>query len=198
MKLEFNPFLKSFLFSLMAFIGINVIFRFIGFMIANSFEYLLENPFYIFVIICEGIGNNLYITIQGLILNINELAILIESGSYMFYSVAELYVRIGYLLAPIIAGILSGYFSETKIEAFGGFLLTFIVCWVLWTVVYCVSVFGFDLKMTAASDYETVANLLAPVSAEFIGAIFFTLLVAFINALTYSFFPLISKREYAI
>lgn len=188
--------LKSFLFSLAALVGINVIFRLIGFAISNSFAYFVEDPFYIVLILFEGIGNNLYLIVQDLIQIIYDLGVAIDTGGYVFDEVALLYIIIGYLLAPIIAGIFAGYFSETKFEALGGLFLAFLVCWLAWTIFYAVSLFGINLG-TLASEYETVANYLAPTTSESVWAIFFAFIVMIVTVLTFAFVPLVIKKEYA-
>ncbi len=187
--------LKSFLFSLAALIGINVIFRLIGFAIAGSFQYLLGDPFYIVVIMFEGILRNIYISIQWILQTTYDLLGAVAAGEDVFNNIAELYIGFGYLLAPIIAGILAGNFSETKLEALGGYLLAFIVCWLAWTIFYVLSIFGVPVG-TAGAEYRESALLLIQTSVGPIWTIILVLIASLITPASLAIFPLVFKKEF--
>ncbi|MHA2120348.1 MAG: hypothetical protein ACW990_03985 [Promethearchaeota archaeon] len=111
---------KSFLLSLVAFVGLNFIFTILYYILGAGFNALMSEIqtaplmiiYYLFGSIASVPSNVLNWVIVDPLFN-----------STMTY----LFVGLGFLIAPLIAAILAGKFAESKFQGFGGWLLTVIV-----------------------------------------------------------------------
>lgn len=138
---------KSFLVSLAAFLGINIIFQVISSAVAGTLADIGDDPFIIVAWLFQGIIYNLFRAIGTFSTSIFSLIDGLGAGTSLEPLLANLVGSMGILLAPIIAAILAGVLAETKIDAFGGWLLTLIVCWLIFSIFYILG------------DLEVIANL---------------------------------------
>ncbi|KKL64801.1 hypothetical protein LCGC14_2161350 [marine sediment metagenome] len=175
---------KAFLLSLVAFVGLNFIFSILYFVIVVDFDTLMTQIesapltiiYYLFGSITGVPSTNMdWAIIQPLFNDNTDL----------------LLIGLGYLVAPIIAGILAGRFAESKLQGFLGWLLTAVVS----TVAIIIGVF-------LSPTLETALNL----GAEGIPAygwigfdviLIYLLISCIVNIIGYGFFALLaSKTEY--
>ncbi|KKM77822.1 hypothetical protein LCGC14_1366140 [marine sediment metagenome] len=115
-------FAKAFGLSFVAFIGLNAVFFLIGYGIQGSldlfFESLADTPSNISALLFGPLtGNFPSAIITTIVIWIGGLPV--EIGFVILI--------VGYIIAPLIAAILSGKFGETKIQSFGGWFLTAII-----------------------------------------------------------------------
>ncbi|KKL64787.1 hypothetical protein LCGC14_2161490 [marine sediment metagenome] len=165
---------KAFLLSLVAFVGLNFVFSILNFVIFVGFDTLMTTIqsaplmiiYYLFGSIASVPSTNLGMVIVEPLLNSNMTPII---------------TGLGYLLAPIIAGVLAGRFGESKLQGFLGWLLTAVVG-------------------TAAL---LVGVLLSPALEAALGLIGFNVIIIYllislvVNIIAYGFFALLaSKTEY--
>ena len=114
-------FIKSFLFSMLAFIGLNVAFFFSGVALTeNGFELFFDLLETDAIAILEPLFGPIYTGI-GPEKELN-IALTVTDPE------PELIVfLVGYIVAPLVAAILSGVFAESKFEAWGGWFLTVMI-----------------------------------------------------------------------
>ncbi len=112
-------FAKAFLLSLAAYVGINFLFVIISSLINDTFDVLFSifesGPNYAPMMILHYFFGSITIPPSSSIASI---------VNFEDFELSILVSGIGYLIAPLIAAILSGIFGESKVEAFGGWLLT--------------------------------------------------------------------------
>ena len=115
---------KAFGFSMLAFIGLNVIFFFAGYGLLGAlgayFTSLASFPL-----------NIMYIFL-GPIIN-GQFPLLLTSTFTSWFSgvpptVGGVFLFVGYIVAPVIAAFLSGRFGENKKQAFFGWFTTAMIC----------------------------------------------------------------------
>lgn len=173
---------KSFLLSLVAFVGLNFIFTILFFAIdsdSGGFDSLMSTIqdaplmiiYYLFGSVTSVPSNNLdWAIVQPLFE---------ENTTYLILS-------LGYLAAPIIAAILAGKFAESKFQGFAGWLLTVIVS----TVAVVIGVF-----LSPKLELEFGKIFYDWTGFELI--LIYLLISCVVNVVFYSFFALlISKTEY--
>ena len=172
---------KSFLLSLVAFIGLNFVVSILFFAIdpdSGGFDSLMTTIekaplmiiYYLFGSVTSVPSNNMDWAIVQPLFN--------EDNTFLILS-------LGYLVAPIIAAILAGKFAESKFQGFAGWLLTVIVS----TVAVVIGVF---LSPTLELEFELVYNW---VGFELI--LIYLVISCVVNIVFYSFFALlVSKTEY--
>ncbi len=172
---------KSFLLSLLAFIGLNFVVSILFFAIdpdSGGFDSLMatieEAPlmiiYYLFGSVTSVPSYNLDWAIVQPLFN--------EDNTFLILS-------LGYLVAPIIAAILAGKFAESKFQGFAGWLLTVIIS----TVAVVIGVF---LSPTLELEFELVYNW---VGFELI--LIYLVISCVVNIVFYSFFALlVAKTEY--
>ena len=185
---------KSFLLSLVAFVGLNFIFTILYFLIDvgqpdAGFDVLMEQIqdaplmiiYYLFGSVTSVPSNNLDWAIFQPLFN--------EESIYLIFS-------LGYLVAPIIAAILAGKFAESKFQGFAGWMLTVVVS----TVVVVIGVFLSPRLESQFSDpslnifYEFFIWP-SPITVESI--LIYLVISCIVNIVFYSFFALlVSKTEY--
>ena len=175
---------KSFLLSLVAFVGLNFIFTILYFLIDVGqpdvgLDKLMENIqdaplmiiYYLFGSITSVPSNNLDWAIVQPLFN--------DDTTYLILS-------LGYLVTPIIAAILAGTFAESKFQGFAGWLLTVIVS----TVAVVIGVF---LSPTLESEFSKI--FFDWTGFELI--LIYIIISCVVNIVFYSFFALLlSKTEY--
>ena len=109
-------FIKTFGISFIVFIGLNIVFFLIGYLIIGTldsyFQSLAASPSNILLLIFNPIAS-----LQFPMTLLSQVGLWI--GGFPF-EVGALILFIGYIIAPLAAAILSGRFGENKIEAFGG------------------------------------------------------------------------------
>ena len=173
-------FIKSFLLSLVAYVGINFLFLIISSLIAGTFDTLFSiftpGPSYAPLLILYYLFGPITI-----LPSISIAAI----TSFSPFVLSVLIGGIGYLIAPLIAAILSGVFSESKGEASGGWLLTAII-----------SAGMIILAMVLSPAVEAILFLTYSTSS-LIPTLIWILISFFINFIGFGFFALlVCKTEY--
>ncbi len=138
---------KCFLFSLIAFIGLNVVFLLLAYLFSGTFD-LFMNSFK-----ADFLGT-LNMLLFGPLANLGSPGILFASISvYISTSVTvptfTLILWIGYFVAPVIGAFLSGFFAENRKEAFSGWFLTAIICTILVIVLGIIAILGISTPSTA-------------------------------------------------
>jgi hypothetical protein len=175
---------KSFLLSLVAFVGLNFIFTILYFLIDvgqpdAGLDTLMDNIqnaplmiiYYLFGSVTSVPSKNLDWAIVQPLFN--------EDTTYLVLS-------LGYLAAPIIAAILAGKFAESKFQGFAGWMLTVIVSTVA-------VVIGVLLSPTLELEFEDPFY----VWTGFELILIYLVISCVVNIVFYSFFALlVSKTEY--
>ncbi len=115
-------FAKAFGLSLIAFIALNAVFFLIGHALLGTldsfFDSLATSPYIIRSLLFGPLAGNFpSIIVATITLWIGGFTV--EPGSVI--------LLVGYIIAPLIAAILSGRFGENKTQSFGGWFLTAIV-----------------------------------------------------------------------
>ena len=172
---------KSFLLSLVAFVGLNFIFAILYFAIdpdSGGFDSLMttieEAPLMIIYYLFGSIASVPSTNMIGAIIQ----PLIYEDTSFLL-------LGLGYLAAPIIAGILAGKFAESKFQSLAGWLLTA----VLSTGAIIIGVF-------LSNTMETTISVLY-ILTDFEDILIYLIISCVINIIFYSFFALlISKTEY--
>jgi hypothetical protein len=170
---------KAFGFSLLAFIGLNVIFFLIGEGIdgtlASYFAYVGSNPmgiiyFFEGPIVTGWAGPQFPLTMYT-----------IFSGWVGGAPVAagEVIMFIGYIVAPLLAAFLSGRFGENKLEAFMGWFATVMICALIVMIMVIVE----------------AAMLGAPVLFIFVMALM-PIAIGLVYGLAYGSIALLTSREF--
>ncbi|MFX1530370.1 MAG: hypothetical protein ACFFBC_04610 [Promethearchaeota archaeon] len=181
---------KSFLLSLVAFIGLNFIFTILYFLIDVGqsdlgFKALMDkiqdDPlmiiYYLFGSITSVPSNNLDWAIFQPLFN--------EESSYLIFS-------LGYLATPIIAAIFAGKFAESKFQGFAGWMLTVVISTV--AVVIGVSL-NETLEFEFSNSFYAFFIWPSPITVESI--LIYLVISCIVNIVFYSFFTLlVSKTEY--
>lgn len=173
---------KAFLLSIAAFVGLNFIFTIIYYAIGPGFNVLFYNiqtyPLMILYYLFGSIISTPYIildwTIAQPFLGNFDLTVLI--------------LGLGYLAALIIAPILAGRFGESKIQCFGGWLLTAVISTVSIIIAIFLSLFTQNHIFTTYTAYGWLT----------FDIILIRIIVScIINIVFYGFFALlVSKIEY--
>jgi hypothetical protein len=183
---------KSFLVSLAAFLGINIIFQLIGAALTGGFETLGNDPFIIVAWLFQGIVENLASAIGGILLASFDLI----SGGDVGNAAGQLLLVIGFLLAPVIATILAGYVAESKVDALGGWFLTIVLCSIVWTIFYVVDLGGVALEFGNAG--KNLGSVYLGIEPEALTALWQILLVgigSLVTVFSYGFLALAAQRE---
>lgn len=183
---------KSFLVSLAAFLGINVIFQLIGAALTGGFETLGSDPFIIVAWLFQGIVENLASVIGGLLLAGFGLI----SGGDFITTMAQLLVILGFLLAPVIATILAGYVAESKTDALGGWFLTIVICLIVWTIFYVVDLGAAALGFgNAGKNLGSVYLNTDPTALTALWQIILVGIGSLVTVFSYGFLALAAQRE---
>ena len=175
---------KAFLFSILAFVGLNFIFTIIIYAFGPGFVTLFSTIqaaplmiiYYLFGSILSAPYTIFYWTI---------------AEPFLLSTSVNLILGLGYLATGIIAAILAGRFGESKIQSFGGWLLTAVISTVA-------VIIGALIEPTMQSTISTVySSSTVYVWGTFDVILFFALINCVINIVFYGFFALlISKVEY--
>lgn len=116
-------FIKAFGISLIVFIGFNIVFFLIAYgiqgVLVSYFDSVATTP------------SNITIMLFGPIVSAQFPSLLIAQVTAWVsgfpFVVGDLILFIGYIVAPLVAAILSGRFGKSKAEAFGGWFVTAMV-----------------------------------------------------------------------
>jgi len=171
---------KSFLLSLVAFVGLNFVFLILDAFIAGTFNAIIATiqtaPLMIIYYLFSSIAS-----VPSIILNWVIVDPLFNS------TMTFLVMGLGFLIAPLIAAILAGYLAESKFEGFVGWLLTALVS----TVAMIVGV----IPTLSATFVSTLNSLYGWTGFE---VMLISLVIScIINIIFYGFFSLlVSKTEY--
>ena len=177
---------KAFLLSLVAFVGLNFIFSILYFVIVVDFDTLMTQIqsapltiiYYLFGSITGVPSTNMDWAIVQPLFNDNTDLLLIG---------------LGYLVAPIIAGILAGRFAESKLQGFLGWLLTAVIS----TVAIIIGVFLSPTLETALGGIPALEGIPAYGWIGFDVILIYLLISLIVNIIGYGFFALLaSKTEY--
>jgi hypothetical protein len=168
---------KAFLFSLIAFVGINFIFTIIYYAFTgfNQLIFVIQNyPLMI-----------LYYLFGSIISTPSAIFNWTIADPFLFNNMDMLILGLGHLVAPLIAAILAGRFGESKIQSFGGWLLTAVVSTASVIIAAWLSPFTANTLTTTYVWASTdVILILAIISC-------------LVNIVFYGFFALLlSKEEY--
>jgi len=116
-------FVKAFGFSLIAFIGLNIVFFLIGYgiqgLLGSYFAAVASSPSLITLMILGPIASS-----QFPALLISQVTAWVMGFPIVF---ADVFLFIGFIVSPLVAAILSGRFGEKKTEAFGGWFTTVMI-----------------------------------------------------------------------
>ncbi|MFW9785198.1 MAG: hypothetical protein ACFFFB_23160 [Candidatus Heimdallarchaeota archaeon] len=174
---------KSFILSLVAFVGLNFVFTILYYSLGPGFDFLMSEIqnapmmiiYYLFGSIASVPSNILNWVIVDPFFN-----------STMTY----LIMGLGFLIAPLIAAILAGKFAESKFQGFSGWLLTSIIS----TVAMIIGTIP-GLSGTFVGTIETLYFGGTPTGFE---VMLITLIIScVVNIVFYGFFALlVSKTEY--
>ena len=169
---------KAFLLSIAAFVGLNFIFTIIYYALGTGFDTMFGTiqtaPLIILYYLFGSIFSTPYLILSNTIFQ--PLLIGFDLANFLMW--------LGFLIAPIIAAILAGRFSESKGESFGAWTLTAAISTV------CVIIAAF-LSPTTEGVLTTLYGLLSE------QLIIFAIISLVINIVFYGFFALLlSKIEY--
>ena len=171
---------KSFLLSLVAFVGLNFIFILIVYLITGFNDLIdeIQNAplmiiYYLFGAVASTPSWILDRAIVQPVFFIGDLSVLI--------------IALGYLVSSLVAAILAGKFAESKFQGFGGWALTVIVSTVA-------MIFG--IIPGWSSTFVSTLNLYYGWSG-FEVTLVYLIISCVVNILCYGFFALlVSKTEY--
>ncbi len=169
-------FAKAFLLSLVVYVGINFLFLIIYSLINNTLDTL-------FTILQTAPLMILYYLFGPItILPSDSIALIVNFDPFVL---SILISGIGFLIAPLLAAILSGRFGESKAEAFGGWLLT-----------AAISAVMIIIAMFFSGTVEGILSLLYMTSSQ-TTILIYVLISFFINFVGFGFFALlVCNTEY--
>jgi len=169
-------FAKAFLLSLAAYVGINFLFLIISSLISDTLDILFS--------VLETAPLMILYYLFGPITTLPSRSLILIVNFDPF--VLSILIRgIGFLIAPLIAAILSGSFGESKAEAFGGWLLT-----------AAISAGMIILAFFLSGTVEGILSLLYSTSSQ-MTILIYVLISFFINFIGFGFFALlVCKTEY--
>jgi hypothetical protein len=171
---------KSFLLSLVAFVGLNFIFTILYYILGSGFNALINEiqiaPLMIIYYLFGSIAS-----VPSGILNWVIVDPLFNS------TMTFLVMGLGFLIAPLIAAILAGRLAESKSQGFLGWLLTVVIS----TVAVIIGVF-------LSPTFETIlTTLYGPEWTGFEVILIYLVISCIVNIIFYGFFALlVSKTEY--
>jgi hypothetical protein len=168
---------KAFLFSILAFVGLNFIFTIIYYAFGPGFTDLFNkiqtDPLMI-----------IYYLFGSIICTPSIIFTWIIADPFLFATMDNLILGLGYLAAPIIAAILAGRFGESKIQSLGGWLLTAVI-----------STASVIIGASLSPDFQTILFNTYGWVPDVI--LILAIISCLLNIVFYSFFALlISKVEY--
>lgn len=169
-------FVKSFLLSLVAYVGINFLFLIIASLINGTLNSLFS------VLGAAPLMILYYLFGPITVFPSSSIAAIVNFSPFVL---SILIGGLGYLIAPLLAAILSGVFGESKGEAFGGWLLT-----------AAISAGMIILALFLSPTVEGILSLRYLTSSQ-ITIIIYVLISFFINFVGFGFFALlVCKTEY--
>lgn len=181
---------KTFALSLVAFIGLNFIFSILYLALGPGFDELLnrfdpDSPDYAPLMIIYYLFGSI---VSAPYINLNWAI-----TQPLFNDMTDfLILGLGFIAAPLIAGILAGKFAESKLQGFAGWLLTSVVS----TVAVIIGVFlspTFETELT--TTYGSYLSIIPPIDFEVL--MISIIISCVINVVFYGFFALlVAKTEY--
>lgn len=170
---------KSFLLSLVAFVGLNFIFTILYYLLGAGFDALINEiqtaPLMII--------NYLFGSIASVPSNILNWVIV---DPLFNTTMTYLILGLGFLVAPLIAAVLAGIFAESKLQGFSGWLLTVVIS----TVAVIIGAYLSPMFQTNLTTLYTTWT-----SFELI--LIYLVISCVVNIIFYGFFALlVSKTEY--
>ena len=170
-------FAKAFLLSLAVYVGINFLFLIISSVISDTLDILFS------VLEAAPLMILYYLFGPITILPSRSFVAIVNFDPFVL---SILISGIGYLIAPLIAAILSGRFGESKGEAFGGWLLT-----------AAVSAGMIILAFFLSGTVEGILDTLYGPGLSQMTILIYVLISFFINFIGFGFFALlVCKTEY--
>ncbi len=171
---------KSFLLSLVAFVGLNFIFTILNYILGSGFNALINEiqtaPLMIIYYLFGSIAS-----IPSTILNWVIVDPLFNS------TMTNLVMGLGFLVAPLIAAILAGRLAESKSQGFLGWLLTAIIS----TVAVIIGIIP-NLSATFVNKLNLIYGW-----SGFEVILIYLVISCIVNIIFYGFFALlVSKTEY--
>ncbi len=172
---------KSFLLSLVAFIGLNFVFTILYYLLGAGFNALINEiqtaPLMIIYYLFGSIAS-----VPSNILNWVIVDPLFNPPLIM----SNLLMGIGFLIAPLIAAILAGKFAESKLQGFAGWLLTVVI-----------STGAIIIGAILSPTFQTILTTLYPTWSSFNLILIYLVVSCIVNIVFYGFFALlVSKSEY--
>ena len=172
---------KSFLLSLVAFVGLNFIFTILYYLLGAGFDALINEIqtaplmiiYYLFGSIASMPSNILNWVIVNPLFNPP-------------FIMSDLLMGLGFLVAPLIAAILAGRFAESKLQGFAGWLLTVVI-----------STGAVIIGAILSPMFQTTLTTLYPTWTSFELILIYLVISCVVNIIFYGFFALlVSKTEY--
>ncbi len=183
---------KTFLLSLVAFVGLNFIFSILYLALGPGFGELLNrfnpsSPQYAPLMIIYYLFGSIA-SIPSIILNWVIILPIFPPNVMDF-----LIVGLGFLIAPLIAAILAGKFAESKFQGFAGWLLTAVISTVAVIIgAFLSPIFQGTLTTLYGPAWSTIV---ITITVEVM--IIFLVISCIVNIIFYGFFALlVSKTEY--
>jgi len=166
---------KAFGFSMLAFIGLNVGFFFLGYGIDGTliayFQALAISPLNIFAMFFGPI-----ITGQFPLLMTSTFVSWLTGGPFFLGS---MFLFIGYIVAPLVAAFLSGRYGEDKLQDFMGWFATVMIC-----AVFVAIMGAIQLVLLAASFALILSQVLGSIA------------IGLVYGLAYGSISLLTSREF--
>ncbi|MFX1455324.1 MAG: hypothetical protein ACFFDB_08090 [Promethearchaeota archaeon] len=179
---------KTFVLSLVAFVGLNFIFSILYLALGPGFGLLLDrfnpsSPDYAPLMLLYYFFGSVA-ALPSVILNWVLILPILPPND-----ISLLVIGLGFLIAPLIAAILAGKFAESKLQGFAGWSLTVILS----TVAVLIGLF-------LSPAVENTITLLYPqpvLPLSFEAVLIYVVISCVINIVFYGFFALlVSKTEY--
>ena len=145
---------KSFLISLVALVVLNVAILAITYAIGYGFDVFIAgitaNAIHILYVLFSSTGHPIWWLIEGLIYSIGSEPF---NWAYFIY-------KIGFIIAPLIAAVITGRLSEKQVHAFAGFFLSTII-----SMLVCIILIyqGFAYQIMLAGKFnqaEAIINVI--------------------------------------
>lgn len=169
---------KCFLFSLIAFIGLNVVFLLLAYLVSGEFDVLMA------AFEADLMGTLGPLLFGPIASSGSPAMIMLSLGTAISLGTTiptiTIILMIGWFVAPIIGAFLSGFFAENRKEAFLGWFLTAIICTIIVMVLVIV---------------EMLSGAIAPPPEYITGAIVMYLGFGLTIGLFYGCIALLTRRD---
>ncbi|MFW9865692.1 MAG: hypothetical protein ACFFEN_06285 [Candidatus Thorarchaeota archaeon] len=170
---------KSFLLSLVAFVGLNFIFTIIYYLVVgfdNLITTIQSAPLMILYYLFGAVVSTPLMLLEGTIIQ-----------PLFFGDLSFLVIGLGFLVSSLVAALLAGKFAESKLQGFGG--------WGLTVIVSTIAIFIGTIPGLSDTLVATVNSYYGSTGFEM--TLLYLVLSGLINIIFYGFFSLlVSKTEY--